>query len=838
MKLLGKLTAVVLSAAMLLTAGVSNAGAATVGEPLVFQASPGTVTVITDTNGRQTVHDGALDVSQSENSAAIADVASYELRCQGKSVLEVTLNNIQSSDAVAASSTQLNGYYAVDINNLAGNQSAFITGLSPSNVQAVQNGLIDACEKNTTFDLESLDFIDAEKTGDVDKDLYLCWAAASANILTYTGWAQAAGFKNEDDMFEAFVDNFDNNGSNLLYAMAWFINGVNGIHKDDASGVFALPKNGTGGYFNDYAYDKLCQTCEFTTEGNAVTAMRELQKNLREGSGVMLSVAFSGITGHALSCWGYVVDNDYDENNKAHYTRLLFSDSDSDMSGKNNRRTAPDKLRSMTLEPYEYQDEFLGVPYTTETWKCPDYGDCFLNDFSVLPSFDSASDCKETSLKATKNKQNTVDFVPNDFFVGQKEDTYEDVYVINAVPDNRDIYIAGQWMNLSEKYYAGDVKADLTVTDKNGNTVAKKTVASIPDDFEEGWDAYAESRTEIVNIGKLPAGTYTISMTANPDKTVSEAYYCNNTYTKEFTVSKALPNSDDISVTVSNPRADKGAVRYDLQFNGLTGEQRAAVTYCSVNAFIEENDENGESADELEPQFQNEGDIFPVAFRITNQFSHYVQVTLFFDGYPPLYLKSQRFNTDLPEISYCLNENEKITEDELSPVEPGAVSFANDESLNYTLWNSSSDSYDTVSGSYYLQARNLQTQEIIKLTNPVSFTLDKEDELEISITDFDTPLPQGEYELSFAIDSDCVCVYQGVECWFYIQAGKKIDPTNFSPGDVDLDGELTINDATKLQKYLADFITLDDQQLMLADVYRDNIIDINDVSMIQKKLVE
>lgn len=56
-------------------------------------------------------------------------------------------------------------------------------------------------------------------------------------------------------------------------------------------------------------------------------------------------------------------------------------------------------------------------------------------------------------------------------------------------------------------------------------------------------------------------------------------------------------------------------------------------------------------------------------------------------------------------------------------------------------------------------------------------------------------------------------------------------------GDVNLDGIISINDATLLQKYLADLVTFNDEQMLVADVNQDGTINIIDVTTIQKMLV-
>ena len=54
-------------------------------------------------------------------------------------------------------------------------------------------------------------------------------------------------------------------------------------------------------------------------------------------------------------------------------------------------------------------------------------------------------------------------------------------------------------------------------------------------------------------------------------------------------------------------------------------------------------------------------------------------------------------------------------------------------------------------------------------------------------------------------------------------------------GDVNLDGTVTVNDVTLLQKYLAAIVTLNNEQLLAADYNRDGMITIYDCTLIQMK---
>ena len=61
---------------------------------------------------------------------------------------------------------------------------------------------------------------------------------------------------------------------------------------------------------------------------------------------------------------------------------------------------------------------------------------------------------------------------------------------------------------------------------------------------------------------------------------------------------------------------------------------------------------------------------------------------------------------------------------------------------------------------------------------------------------------------------------------------------NFKRGDVDLNGTVEIADATKLQRYLAEYETLTAQQLLAADANKDGRVDVRDVTAIQRALAK
>ena len=68
-------------------------------------------------------------------------------------------------------------------------------------------------------------FIDAEKTA---VDSQLCWAAAAANALFYTGWLTTET-KNEDDVFSSFRNGFEQYyGGKTHFGYEWYLGGTYG----------------------------------------------------------------------------------------------------------------------------------------------------------------------------------------------------------------------------------------------------------------------------------------------------------------------------------------------------------------------------------------------------------------------------------------------------------------------------------------------------------------------------------------------------------------------------------------------------------------------------------
>lgn len=89
-------------------------------------------------------------------------------------------------------------------------------------------------------------------------------------------------------------------------------------------------------------------------------------------------------------------------------------------------------------------------------------------------------------------------------------------------------------------------------------------------------------------------------------------------------------------------------------------------------------------------------------------------------------------------------------------------------------------------------------------------------------------------------------IYQNKDTFSYLADYEGITVTlvvNWMPtyliktGDVDLDGVLSISDATLIQKYLADTVEFNDVQLYAADVNKDGTVSIQDATDLQKLIL-
>ena len=163
--------------------------------------------------------------SVSIDTAPVCD--SYTIVDDGETLLEVV--HVQEPGMTAAlNNAAANGFYTAQFMIPETNDEVFLTGLTQDNTDEIFQAIVAHYVDSDEFELSDLGFIDAEKAEYDENDDSLCWAAATSNLLTYTGWAAQANFDSTDSLFEAFIDAFEDKANSVCYAAGWFFNGVAG----------------------------------------------------------------------------------------------------------------------------------------------------------------------------------------------------------------------------------------------------------------------------------------------------------------------------------------------------------------------------------------------------------------------------------------------------------------------------------------------------------------------------------------------------------------------------------------------------------------------------------
>ena len=168
---------------------------------------------------------------------------------------------------------------------------------------------------------------DAEKSPFNPEDDNMCWAAAAANVLEWTGWGHVNGMTNTDEMFGYFQDHWTDQGGLMICGWEWWFTGDNpssgwaGWSQVDAAG---------GGFHPSEDYSSLSHY-DLDNAG----AMATIDTYLRSGYGTAIGIYGPG--GHAITVWGFTHNAD----DPSEYNGLYVTDSDD----YKYHPTAPDKLR-------------------------------------------------------------------------------------------------------------------------------------------------------------------------------------------------------------------------------------------------------------------------------------------------------------------------------------------------------------------------------------------------------------------------------------------------------------------------------------------------------------
>lgn len=529
---------------------------------LRLDPEPGFTTRMEDTDGNTLTRSGVLNPDGLANSVRSAKIASYSIYYNGRLLMTVTPVGFSEPDAAVMSggAPTCTGFYKTTF-SIDDTREIFLTGLTESTLEQVQTELTASALEDRYFSLTNVDFIDAEKEftdvaeGEIASDANLCWAAASSNMLRFSGWGSEAGFRTEDDLFESFISAFTDAGGSYTYGLDWFFNGYYAMQGNDGWAQLRAPGE-SGKYLSEYPADSLYQTYEISNHiDNLRPVLDALERDCAVGISIGNYLSSFRIGGHAITLWGYLHDTSASPYSKEAYPAIFISDSDSDKYDGALRRQAPNRLRVMMMDGM-----FDG--FGADSWEL-DYPSTFpwrLESFTVLEPYRAEL---EQDASGTHNKNTSADFSVQDLYV--RASTFDDLELgIDTIPANQSFKIGGIALNNSAVNLSSASLQIVTTITQNGKTVWEKTsqrsVSRFPD------NAYVKL-SETCN--SLAAGSYeaTIRVTASD---ISEAYLLNNTRSISFTVSAAAPDASNASVSVSIPEFDGRTGGYGtLRFGGV-----------------------------------------------------------------------------------------------------------------------------------------------------------------------------------------------------------------------------------------------------------------------------
>lgn len=529
---------------------------------LRLDPEPGFTTRMEDTDGNTLTRSGVLNPDGLANSVRSAKIASYSIYYNGQLLMTVTPVGFSEPDAAVMSggAPTCTGFYKTTF-SIDDTREIFLTGLTESTLEQVQTELTASALEDRYFSLTNVDFIDAEKEftdvaeGEIASDANLCWAAASSNMLRFSGWGSEAGFRTEDDLFESFISAFTDAGGSYTYGLDWFFNGYYAMQGNDGWAQLRAPGE-SGKYLSEYPADSLYQTYEISNHiDNLRPVLDALERDCAVGISIGNYLSSFRIGGHAITLWGYLHDTSASPYSKEAYPAIFISDSDSDKYDGALRRQAPNRLRVMMMDGM-----FDG--FGADSWEL-DYPSTFpwrLESVTVLEPYRAEL---EQDASGTHNKNTSADFSVQDLYV--RASTFDDLELgIDTIPANQSFKIGGIALNNSAVNLSSARLQIVTTITQNGQTVWEKTSQRSVSRFQA--NAYVKL-SETCN--SLAAGSYeaTIRVTASG---ISEAYLLNNTRSISFTVSAAAPDASNASVSVSIPEFDGRTGGYGtLRFGGV-----------------------------------------------------------------------------------------------------------------------------------------------------------------------------------------------------------------------------------------------------------------------------
>ena len=498
--------------------------------------------------------------------------------------------------------THNNEIIPIDVNFISADNKKLrltMTGLTNANtgsmLTALRTSFLDSGEgSDTPIKVVDDSFIDAEKWDMKEEpqteyfygyDTFHCWAAACANMLWLSGWADGITnpetgqpFSSEDDIFEYYNANFTDKGCNTDRAIDWFFMGEYFLSGDSHGAVLM---DDTAGGFKKTFVSSVAQTQYDLIENPSdienllrVAADDPADRSVFEVS--VGSVGEDGLSGsqHAVTGIGLITDPDKSDIAEK-YKAIILIDSDNDASPSDEERARRDAIiskfegtepfsdesnavsselvqykesrkeirpNSYTVYKLRYSTDINGTPY----WEIIGYVDnetdaIYDLDELPCPSEKVIAECTEDKGSADVNSE--VDFTLDELFTTSDTESTVDPFGIRATnakkyefdqgdPVNINYFLANRSNVILDGSYPGGnvVLVDWVVTrDSDGSTVALGTTGQVFNNYKrnEAGAMLCLNKTDS-GYEKWQPGAYTATVSFNKDGKFRESYYKNN----------------------------------------------------------------------------------------------------------------------------------------------------------------------------------------------------------------------------------------------------------------------------------------------------------------------
>ena len=186
---------------------------------------------------------------------------------------------------------------------------------------------------------------DAEKSPLSSDDDQMCWAAAAANILAYTGWGISDDMTTADEIFAYFQEHWTDTSGLPGYGWEWWFSGE---HDSPSGPGWSYVNVPGGGSF----YPTLSFHDYYDSDDDSAQSLTAIDGYLRSGYGVAAGLYF-GEYGHAVTVWGV----SYNPDNPSEYLGIWMTDSDDSKYDAD----ASDQLR------------YYEVEFDDGSWRLQDY---------------------------------------------------------------------------------------------------------------------------------------------------------------------------------------------------------------------------------------------------------------------------------------------------------------------------------------------------------------------------------------------------------------------------------------------------------------------------------